>query len=609
MRDVLQYGGPDDSGIYVDANKSLAFGHRRLSILDLSELGHQPMSDEEGRFWITYNGEVYNFGEIREDLLSRGYRFRSQTDTEVILKAYREWGLDAVHKFRGMFAFALWDRNKEQLILCRDRAGVKPLYWYKDGGLFLFASELKAFHRHPGFRKKLNMAALSSFLKYGYITAPDAIYNNTYKLEPGHFLIVNKNLKIQIIKYWDIQDYYQKGVELGLNGSWRNKVMDDVADELEAVMRESFKLRMIADVPVGILLSGGIDSTTMVSLLAREGYNLKTFTIGFHEENYNEAVASAKVARYFGTDHTELFCGPNDAFNVILKLPDLYDEPIGDMSAIPTHLVSVLTRQKVTAALSGDGADELFCGYSKYWTLGKKVNWLKKLPLVDAINENIAFAFYKLIYPEKMDFSDKYSKFKKMMNADPVVMYDIASSFFSEAELSKIGIEPNPFRAMTNGIDLDSLHRMMLTDFKTYLPDSILFKVDRASMQVALELREPFLDNKLIEYVASMPLCYKYKRGISKAIIKKIISKYVPRELVAQRKKGFNVPVHQWFKKELTHLLNDYLSQEKIKKEGLFDYREVSRLVNDYLANRNVGANKVWLLLMFEMWQNKWCMS
>jgi asparagine synthase (glutamine-hydrolysing) len=370
MRDTLVHGGPDDAGIFIDKDFPVALGHRRLSILDLSSLGHQPMDFEN--LVITYNGEVYNFKEIRKELEKEGYKFISNSDTEVILKAFHRWGFSAVHKFRGMFASALWDKKDKRLILCRDRIGVKPLYYYYKNGLFMFASELKAFHKHPKFEKRLNLTGLSLYLKYGYIPAPYSIFENVYKLKPGHFLVLDQKGNIEEFPYWKVEDYFLKGKEE--KDKWLKRSEEELAQELEEILTESFKLRLVSDVPVGMFLSGGIDSSTVCALLSKEGIKLKTFTIGFYEKEYSEAGYAKKVAEYLGTEHTELYFTPKEAFEIIPKLPEIYDEPFGDSSAIPTYLVSRLARSQVKVSLSADGGDEQFCGYTRYWVISDRLS-------------------------------------------------------------------------------------------------------------------------------------------------------------------------------------------------------------------------------------------
>ncbi len=614
MRDTMVHGGPDDAGKYIDTKNGLSLGHRRLSILDLSSAGHQPM--EFDNLVITYNGEVYNYREIKKELEKYGYSFFSNSDTEVILKAFHKWGFDAVHKFRGMFAFAIWDKKKRKLTLCRDRAGVKPLYWYWKDGLFMFSSELKAFHQHPKFNKTLNFKALSLFLQYGYITSPYSIFEYANKLEPGHFLIIEESGKIKKEKYWDIEDYFLKGIEE--KDFWLKRSEEDLAEELENILTESFKLRLVSDVPVGMFLSGGIDSTAVSALLAKEGVKLKTFTIGFYEKEYNEAPYAKKIAEHLGTDHTELYCTPKEAFEIIPKLPELYDEPFGDSSAIPTYLVSRLAKTQVKVSLSADGGDEQFCGYTRYWLITDRINRLSNLPfrdtlrfLLDMISPEFALKAYNLlkpVLPKYTNFRDKYIKLRNVLKAkDLLDRYDLSLKIFLEEDLTKLGL--NSHVSMVNKFSknsFDSYSSLMLFDAKTYLPDDILVKVDRATMGVALEGREPFLDHKILEWTSRLPSQFKYKNGQSKYLLRKVLYKYIPPELIDRPKQGFGVPIYEWFKKDLKRLYKEYLSRDRIKEGGIFDYIQVEKLVNNYFSNKGINHYKVWLLFIFEIWREKY---
>jgi len=614
MRDTLSHGGPDDAGLYLDEALPLAFGHRRLAILDLSPLGHQPMEFEN--LVITYNGEVYNFREIRKELESFGYKFLSNSDTEVILKAFHRWGYSAVHKFRGMFAFAIWDKEKRELILCRDRIGVKPLYYYYKNGLFMFASELKAFHRHPKFEKEIDPIGLSLYLQYGYIPAPYTIFKNTFKLKAGHFLIVKSTGEVEEFPYWSIENFFEEG--RAKRESWLRKGEDELAQELEDILTESFKLRLVSDVPVGMFLSGGIDSSTVCALLAKEGIKLKTFTIGFYEKEYNEAEYAKKVANYLGTDHTELYCTPKEALEIIPKLPEIYDEPFGDSSAIPTFLVSKLAKSQVKVSLSADGGDEQFCGYSRYWLISKRIRKLSKLPLngilskiLDLIHPDLALKLYnalKPILPKYTNFRDKYIKLRNVLRAKTATeQYDLAVSYFLEEDLETLGLSSG--KRLTDFVSLNSFdfqNLMMLIDLKTYLPDDILVKVDRATMAVALEGREPFLDHRIVEWTSRLPVEFKYKNGVSKYLLRKVLYKYVPRELVDRPKQGFGVPIYEWFKGDLKELYKVYLDEGRIRSAGIFNAKEVKALLDGYLSDRGINHNKLWLLFVFELWRERW---
>ena len=621
MRDALTHRGPDDAGIYFDEECNVGLGHRRLSVLDLSSFGHQPMSNDNGSIWITYNGEVYNYREIREELIKKGYNFKSDSDTEVVIKAYEEWGIDCVHKFIGMFALAIWDRREKKLYLLRDRVGVKPLYYYYKDGLFLFASELKALMKHPDFSKEVNYSVLSIYLRYGYIPAPFTIFQNTYKLKPGHYLCFSNN-DVRELKYWDIVDFY---LQEPINTS-----EDEVVEELENLLIDSFKYRLVSDVPVGVFLSGGIDSSVVTALLQKNiNTQLKTFSIGFYEDRFNEAKWSKKIANYLGTDHTEYYLSVKEAFNIIQKLPEIYDEPFGDNSGIPTYLVSSLARQDVTVALSADGADELFCGYNRYRSvinLNRRFlrlptcirnSIIKALSLLSPAKVDYIYRTFRFMMPEVKELRDEYVKWRNILresnDGNLVDMYKYNLSRWTPDDLKGIiGYHYNStFDKCFDDTFLrlqhsDFLTQIMAVDFKTYLVDDILTKVDRATMSVGLESREPFLDHRLVQYVARIPVDLKYKNGKSKYLLRKILYKYVPRELLERPKQGFVVPLAQWLKGALSPLVKDYLNEDKLKKEGIFDAGVISSCVKDFFRGSSIYGNKLWFLLMFEMWKEKW---
>ena len=613
MRDALVHGGPDDAGVYIDPSCCIALGHRRLSILDLSPSGRQPMEFDD--LVITYNGEIYNFRDIRKELEAYGYKFSSNTDTEVVVKSFHRWGVSALCKFRGMFAFAIWDKKRERLILCRDRVGVKPIYYYYRDGLFMFASELKAFHEHPKFKRELEDKALALFLKYGYIPTPLSIFKNTHKLEPGHFLILENNGTIKKEPYWRVEDFFLKGYKE--REQWLKRSEEDLTQELEDLLTESFKLRLISDVPVGMFLSGGIDSSTVCAILSKETTKLKTFTIGFHEVYYNEAPFAKRIAEYLGTDHTELYCTPREAFEIIPKLPEIYDEPFGDPSSIPTYLVSRLASSKVKVSLSADGGDEQFCGYTRYLVVNRINESIFAKPpfrqallgILDLLSPELAFKIYnvfKPFLPKYKNFKDKYRKFKYFLKADNLVeRYDIAISYFLEEDLRCLGIGHHKLNIKyTNSTD--SCSYLMLRDMQTYLPDDILVKVDRATMSVGLEGREPLLDHKLVEWTSTLPYEFKYRNGKTKYLLRKVLYKYIPPELIDRPKKGFEVPIYEWFKSDLKELYMEYLSDKKIKEGGIFNPLKVKKLLQDFLMDRGVNHYKLWLLFIFEQWRTRW---
>ncbi len=618
MTDALHHRGPDDSGIFIDQKNNIGFGHQRLSILDLSPAGHQPMANEGQTIFLTFNGEIYNFREIRKELEDKGHTFKSNSDTEVVLKSYEQWGMESMKKFRGMFAFAIFDKRSETLFLARDRAGVKPLYYYSQNNILLFSSELKSFHQHPKFQKEINFDALALFLQFGYILAPHTIFKNTRKVNPGHYLQIDKAGNVKEIKYWDIIDYYlAKPI---------NKPEAEIEKELEQILVESFQYRMVSDVPVGVFLSGGIDSSLVTALLQSTSKNaIKTFTIGFAESGYNEASFAKKIAKYLKTDHHELYCTPKDALQIISKLPDIYDEPFGDSSGIPTYLVSKFAREKVKVALSADAGDELFCGYARYGLLNRYYKAVHNTPsfllspvssALSLFSPNIiagAYRFFPFL-PKQTNLRDKMFKFKNVLQYKNNSLSGIVKdsySYWSLHQLRELLKKPyaplrDNFSEFTRVENLPAISQMQAVDFKTYLCDDILTKVDRATMAVSLEAREPFLDHTIAEYIARVPLDLKYRNGESKYILRKILYKYVPKELLQRPKQGFGVPIDSWLKNDLKGILQQYLSPENIKNQGIFNETYVTESLNGYLAGASDSAHKFWFLLMFQMWHERW---
>ena len=622
MRDTMTHGGPDDAGNFICKRSGFAIGHRRLSILDLSEKAKQPM--EWQNYAIVYNGEVYNFREIREELEKRGYKFFSDSDTEVILKSFAEWGYDMVHKFRGMWAFSIWDKKENKLILCRDRVGVKPLYWYFKDGLFMFSSELKAFHKHPKFKKHLDFEALSLYFQYGYIPAPYSIFKDVKKLKPGHYLEVKlsgNNLNIKEIPYWKVEWEYERS--LYKRKEIEKMSEDDIVSELESVLIDGFKLRLISDVPLGIFLSGGIDSSIVTTLLQKESSSpLKTFTIGFYEKSYNEAQWAKKVANYLETDHHELYLTPKDAVEIIQKLPEMYDEPFGDSSGIPTYLVSKFAKQHVKVALSADGGDEQFLGYTRYWKITKYIYSLSKLPhvfkgslfLILSAFDNMFFtnAYFKLkpLFPVVPELRRKMIKLKEILKHNDLLnQYDTSVKLLTLEDNNSLGLGTNKNLASIMGLEIipDEIHDFVtLFDIKSYLVDDILVKVDRASMAVSLEARDPFLDNKILELSLAIPPYLKWKEEKSKWILRKILYKYLPKELIDRPKHGFGVPIYEWFKQDLKELYIHYLNPERIKKQGLLNHKTIKNWLENYYSNKEENTWRLWLIFSFEMWKERW---
>lgn len=609
MTDSMTHRGPDDAGYeqFENQNCTVGFGQRRLSIIDLSPLGHQPMFSEDGNFVIVLNGEIYNYREIRKELVEDGFRFNSQSDTEVVLNAFIKWGNEAVHRFIGMFAFVIYNKTNQTITAFRDRAGVKPLYYYWKDGLFLFASELKAFHKHPKFKKELNTDVLDIYMKHGYIPAPHTIFKNTYKLIQGHSLLLNlksKDLKTQ--KYWDVFDYYNlPKLDISEN---------EALEQLDKILSSAFNYRMVADVPVGMFLSGGYDSS-LVSAILQKGRTekIKTFTIGFYEKGYNEAEAAKKIAEYLGTDHTEYYCTTKEAQDIIPTLTEFYDEPIGDSSAIPTTLVSQLARQHVTVSLSADGGDEQFGGYNRY---SSTIGALKKRNLIPDFLAHLSAKMLNVYSPKLFAYYPALARYwflsqdllNTKNNADAI---PVTSCYFFHNEVPFLLNQPLAYpHTYFNEIGLlnannDFANKIMATDYKTYMVDDILTKVDRATMSVSLEGREPLLDHRIIEFAAQLPSNFKINGNALKYLLKQLTHKYIPKELMERPKMGFGVPITKWLNNELKPLADYYLNERRLKEGGIFNPQNVIRLKNYCLKSEETDT-RIWFLLFFEMWKEKW---
>jgi len=609
MRDSLAAGGPDSAGVYLSDSVGLA--HRRLSIIDLSAAGFQPMI--LGKWVITYNGEVYNYQEIKDELIALGCQFITKTDTEVIVRSIETWGSEAVKKFRGMFAFALWDSEEKKLTLYRDRLGVKPLYWYYKDGLFLFASELKAFHEHPAFDKTINLASLPHYFQKGYIHPTHCIYKYVSQILPGSFVQIDQKGIVEKSTYWDVKEIYKNSVI-------DTRAEEEILSNLELKLAESFKLRMVSDVEVGVFLSGGIDSSLVTAILQKDNpRKLKTFTIGFNDKEFNEAEVADLVAKELGTDHTSLICTEEEVRNVLPHLTNMYDEPFGDSSSIPTYLVSKLARTTVKVALSGDGGDELFGGYSKY-RFGMHAKMLLRIPYSIRVLMNKA-SYY--LSPGKVEWlsrriglnsytqiGEKYRKFQETLLAKNLEdFFHRSSSYFSDISLQKftgggdLNVEPDNINSRVELISFFGLKDML-----SYLPGDILTKVDRASMYVALESREPFLDPELIAFSLNIPDHLKISSdGQSKYLLKKILSKYISPNLMARPKQGFTVPIESW--------LNGFL------KEGVLEMSKDSSFFETFNLNKNFfeeiltsfykGENRynphfIWFVYTLYNWYKKW---
>lgn len=604
-----KHRGPDDYGIEVYENQfaSIGFGQSRLSIIDLSDAGHQPMHYND--FSIIFNGEIYNYKEIRNELINLGHSFKSNSDTEVILHAYEEWSYDCVHKFIGMFAFCIYDKKQNDIVIFRDRAGVKPLYYYFNNNLFLLASELKSFFEHTKFEKEIDKNVLFDYLNYGFISAPYSIFKNCYKLLPGHYLKLNlKSQTIKIDKYWDVLGYYKK-----------DKLKIDYTtakEELHTLFKSAFQYRMVSDVPVGVFLSGGYDSTAVTAILqSQQTEKLKTFTIGFEEGN-NEAPFAKQTAEFLGTDHSEYFCTTKEAQDIISKLSFFYDEPFGDSSAIPTALVSEMAKKDVTVALSADAGDEIFCGYHSYEKLDYYLQKMNKIPvgLKNVLNKSGKSVVN--LFP----FIDEFSKYRVATFFDSLNKDELEQG---RSLFHKMSRKPGGYinKMLKHGCSYASPYNIdfkgfkapleiaMAIDYQNYLQNDILTKVDRATMAYSLEGREPFLDHRIVEFAAQLPLSYKFDGVISKKILKDIVHEYVPKEKMERPKTGFSLPISNWLRGDLSYLLDEYLTKDALKWSGLFNEEFVVVEVQKFKQNKLHYTPIIWYLLTFQMWYKRWIIS
>lgn len=608
MTDAMNHRGPDDSGheVYESNNASIGFGQRRLSILDLSPLGHQPM--HFGNQILNFNGEIYNFKEIRKELEKEGYSFESWSDTEVILKGYHCWGLAVLKKFVGMFAISLFDKEKQKLYLIRDRAGVKPLYYYWNNNLLLFGSELKALYKHPEFEKRIDVNSVALFLQFSYIPGKYSIFKNTLKLLPGHILTIDLNTKEQeISKYWDVFDYYNKP-KLDISDN-------DAIAHTDKILRNAYEYRMVADVPVGIFLSGGYDSSSVAALLQSDKTEkLKTFTIGFHENEFNEAHEAKRIAEYLGTDHTEWYLTAKEAGEVLPLLPEIYDEPFADNSTVPTVLVSKLAREQVKVALSADGGDEIFGGYNKF---NQAVKFTSGMPTLiqSMISGGMSLINPSIIpyFNRKYNFSTRYEKMKLIWKkGDPIQAVKYISQYITETETeSFLGHSFEKYHTFfDDGFLLKDndgiINRLLAVDYKTFLVDNNLVKVDRATMSVGLEGREPMLDHRIVEFLAQLPSSFKIRGNVNKWLLKQVVHKYVPKELMERPKRPFIAPLMVWFKDELKEQLKYYLSEESILKSGIFNHIPIIKMRDAYLEGKKINYQKLWQVLIFQLWYNRW---
>ena len=612
MGATLAHRGPDDSGIFYDSAAGLGLAFRRLSIIDLSPEGHQPMASRSSRYTIIFNGEVYNFEEIRSELGDQPWRGHS--DTEVMLAAIDRWGVEgAVSRFVGMFAFALWDCEDQKLYLVRDRLGIKPLYYGYVGNNFVFASELKAIAQFPAFEAKVDRDALALYMRFAYIPAPHSIYEGIHKLRPGHILSLSAGAEAETRSYWSAVEVARQGVANPVQLS-----EEEAVAELEKKISESVRLRMVADVPLGAFLSGGIDSSTVVALMQIQSTRpVKTFSVGFHESDYDEARHARDVARHLGTEHTELYVTARDALDVVPQLSSIYDEPFADSSQIPTHLVSRLARQHVTVSLSGDGGDEMFGGYSHYsfiQSMWRSVNGtprplrgvgstlLRSLP-AGAVNTLFQRMSRGRSGQQPAQRLKTFADFLRAGTPDAIYLYAISQ--WREPERVVVGAhEPATVTHLLKQLRTlpSATETAMLSDLVFYLPDDILTKVDRASMAVSLEARVPLLDHRVVEFAWKLPLDLKIRNGKSKWILRQVLYKHVPQSVVERPKMGFGVPIDQWLRGPLREWAEDLLSLESLRNGGYFEAAPIRQKWEEHLSGTCNWEYALWSVLMFQDW-------
>lgn len=599
MVDSLRHRGPDHKGQWADEEERVSLGHTRLSILDLSPAGLQPMVSQNGRFALTYNGEIYNYREIADRLDGEGIQFKGHSDTEVLLEAVSMWGIDATLRMsNGMFAFAIWDRQAKELVLARDRIGKKPLYYGWQNGNFFFTSELRALQHHPAYHAKINRNALASFFRYSYIPCPQSIYCDIQKLPQGSYVIINPAKKhTTSSRYWSI-DQIPQGKD---NSSPLTD--EDAIGTCNTRIRNAVKRRLISDVSLGAFLSGGVDSSLVVShMQAVSSQPAKTFTIGFHEEKFNEAPKAKAIARHLGTEHSEYYVSSDELIEYIPDLAKTYDEPFSDISQLPSFVVCKLARQAVTVCLSGDGGDEFFCGYDRYdsamqkWSrLSKQPDWLRKMaagtiaPIISLNQHNDQMRRLSRLLRCQSALDVFKLRSERLVNADTLVLGSNRSD--------GLHIDPTGFQCNDN-----QLEQMMRHDVEAWLADDILVKMDRASMANSLEIRNPLLDYEFASYALSLPLRFKQRDGVSKWLLKECLKQFVPEELTKGAKRGFSVPISGWLKGPLRDWAEELLSQSKISQAGYLNPKIVQSLWKSFLSGQNRYRSAVWSILMFQAW-------
>ncbi len=617
MTAMLHHRGPDDGGTWTDASAGIALGHRRLAIVDLSEAGHQPMTSDSKNLVISFNGEVYNFGELRRELEASGHRFRGHSDTEVMLAAFESFGVQpALRRFAGMFAFALWDRKRRVLHLVRDRLGKKPLYVTWQRGALLFASELKAIRAFAGFQASIDPAAIATVLRRGWIPDQQCIYEGVFKLPPGTMLSVSADdlrtagldgLRKRLHCWWSLAEV----AEAGQRRTLEMKV-GELEDELDRLLRAVVRERMVADVPLGAFLSGGIDSSTVVALMqAQSARPVRTFTIGFDESSYDEALHAARIARHLGTDHTEFLLTPAAALATIPRLPEVWDEPFADESQIPTLLISQLTRQHATVALTGDGGDECFGGYMRHF-IHSRLSAVFGLPpisrrMIASVMQRMSPArWQQLLQVLPMNTTLRQT----LRGTDPrrvarLLAATDENTFYEQAiSCDAVALPAAPPAAGAAHVPAlrDAVSRLIYRDMTSYLPGDILVKLDRATMAASLEARCPFLDHRVVEFAWRLPTAVKVRGGQGKWLLRRVLHRYLPEKLYERPKQGFNVPIGAWLAGPLRDWAGDLLDADRIRRDGILDAQGVETCWKEHLSGHSDRSREVWAVLMVQAW-------
>jgi asparagine synthase (glutamine-hydrolysing) len=606
----LRHRGPDDRGVWFNQS-GVALGHTRLSIIDLSAAGHQPMVSADGRRVIVFNGEIYNHAEIRERLAAAGHAFAGSSDTEVMLHAFEEWGSAAVSQFIGMFAIGLWDEHEQTLELTRDRIGVKPLYYGWHDGTLCFASELKALRAFSHWAPRIDRQALGEFLQYGYISGDRSIYQGVHKLLPGHRLRLKRGHAPIVERYWSVLNAHAAP----LVGNDR-----DLEAELESLLIDAARYRMVADVPVGVYLSGGVDSSLVTAILARHhGHAIRTFTIGFREDTHDESQWARRVAEHCGTHHTEYMLEAPEAVAIAKRWGDLFDEPFGDPSGIPTLLVSQVAGREVKVVLSADGGDELFSGYNSYTGALQRMRKLQRIPpvlsrlsgetlsLIPARHFDAALSAAAVPAAIRGPHVRKLRRLQSMLRTPTIgQIFELDHSYWLPEDINVLLGGYDPPRPSADSYPGTDAERIALWDFHHYLPEDILTKVDRTTMAVSIEGREPLLDHRLAEFAVRLP--QHLRRGTlgPKHVLKSILYRYVPRPLLERRKHGFGIPLDSWLRRELRELVGAYLSETRIRAAGIMDWRLVRTITRDFYAGNSKLTTALWFTLAFEMWRERW---